>query len=182
MPAGRPGTLLHCARADYGCGSSSKKLISHGFGRSRKPPPPPREWEKPWEAGTATGAWRSTHSRPSTPSPQQPRPLDPARRRWSGVACRTASHGFSRSPYQGKRADGKNHREALRCLKRRLCDAVYRRLVRDAHPDTATGPGGHPGATTHSSAVGSTPTTDPSDKSLPGPAETDPTNHTPRST
>jgi hypothetical protein len=32
-----------------------------------------------------------------------------------------------------------------RCLKRRLSDAVYRRLVRDAHPDTATGPRGHQG-------------------------------------
>jgi transposase len=87
-----------------------------------------------------------------------------------------------RTYYQGKRAAGKSHREALRCLKRRLSDAVYRRLLRDARPDTATGPGGHPGATTHSSAAGSTPTTDSSDKSLPGPADTDPTNPTPRST
>ena len=87
-----------------------------------------------------------------------------------------------RAYYQGKRAVGKSHREALRCLKRRLSDAVYRRLVRDAHPETATDPGGHPGTTTHSSAAGSTPTTDSSDKSLPGPAETDPTNHTSRLT
>jgi transposase len=83
-----------------------------------------------------------------------------------------------RAYYQDKRAAGKSHREALRCLKRRLSDTVYRRLVRDAHPDTATGPGGHPGATTKSSAVGSTPTADSSDKSLPGPAKTDPTNPT----
>jgi transposase len=83
-----------------------------------------------------------------------------------------------RAYYQDKRAAGKSHREALRCLKRRLSDTVYRRLVRDAHPDTATGPGGRPGATTKSSAVGSTPTTDSSDKSLPGPAKTDPTNPT----
>jgi len=76
----------------------------------------------------------------------------------------------------------KSHREALRCLKRRLSDAVYRRLVRDAHPDTATGPGGHPGATTKSSAAGSTPTTDSSDQSLPGPAGTNPTNPPQRST
>ncbi|MDQ4033373.1 MAG: IS110 family transposase [Actinomycetota bacterium] len=87
-----------------------------------------------------------------------------------------------RAYYRDKRAAGKSHREALRCLKRRLSDAVYRRLVRDAHPDTATGPGGHSGATTKSSAAGSTPTTDSSDKSLPGPADTDPTNHTSRST
>ena len=87
-----------------------------------------------------------------------------------------------RDYYQGKRAAGKSHREALRCLKRRLSDALYRRLLLDAHPDTATGPGGHPGATTKSSAAGSTPTTDSSDKSLPGPADTDPTNPTQRST
>jgi hypothetical protein len=36
--------------------------------------------------------------------------------------------------YQRKRAAGKSHKEALRCLKRQLSDAVYRRLVRDAHP------------------------------------------------
>lgn len=78
-----------------------------------------------------------------------------------------------RAYYHSKRAVGKSHREALRCLKRRLSDAVYRRLVRDAHHDMETGPGGHSGATTKSSAVGSTPTTDSLDKSLPGPADTD---------
>jgi transposase len=86
-----------------------------------------------------------------------------------------------RAYYQRKRAAGKSHREALRCLKRQLSDAVYRRLVRDAHPDTETGPGGHQGATTTSSAAGSTPTTGSSDKSLPGPAGTNPT-HPTRST
>ena len=83
-----------------------------------------------------------------------------------------------RAYYQRKRAAGKSHREALRCLKRQLSDAVYRRLVRDAHPDTETDPEGHPGTTTHSSAAGSTPTTGSSDKSLPGPASTDTTNPT----
>lgn len=86
-----------------------------------------------------------------------------------------------RTYYQRKRAAGKNHKEALRCLKRQLSDAVYRRLVRDANPNTETGPEGHPGATTHSSAAGSTPTTDSSDKSLPEPADTNTTNQ-PRST
>jgi transposase len=43
-----------------------------------------------------------------------------------------------RAYYQRKRAAGKSHREALRCLKRQLSNAVYRRLVRDAHPDTET--------------------------------------------
>jgi transposase len=37
-----------------------------------------------------------------------------------------------RSYYRRKRAAGKSHREALRCLKRRLSDVVYRQLIRDA--------------------------------------------------
>jgi transposase len=80
-----------------------------------------------------------------------------------------------RAYYLRKRASGKGHNEALRCLKRRLSDAVYRCLIRDAHQRNAAGPGGHQGATTKSSAAGSTPTTGSSDKSLPGPAATDPT-------
>jgi hypothetical protein len=43
-----------------------------------------------------------------------------------------------RAYYQRKRAAGKSHREALRCLKRRLSDVVYRQLVADAGRD---GPG-----------------------------------------
>jgi transposase len=37
-----------------------------------------------------------------------------------------------RTYYQRKRAEGKGHKEAMRCLKRRLSDAVYRQLLRDA--------------------------------------------------
>lgn len=61
--------------------------------------------------------------------------------------------GPGRSYYQRKRADGKSHKEALRCLKRRLSDIVYRHLIADAttHP---TSPGGHQGTTTNSSATG----------------------------
>ncbi|HEX5145337.1 MAG TPA: IS110 family transposase [Mycobacterium sp.] len=33
--------------------------------------------------------------------------------------------------YQRKRATGKSHKEALRCLKRRLADIVYRTMIRD---------------------------------------------------
>ncbi len=60
--------------------------------------------------------------------------------------------GPGRSYYQRKRADGKSHKEALRCLKRRLSDIVYRRLIADA--TQMTSPGGHQGATTNSSATG----------------------------
>lgn len=71
--------------------------------------------------------------------------------------------------YLRKRAEGKGHKEALRCLKRRLSDLVYRQLLADARRRSATSPGGHTGATTKSSAASSTPTAGSSDKSLPGP-------------
>ena len=75
-----------------------------------------------------------------------------------------------RAYYRRKRAAGKSHREALRCLKRRLSNVVYRQLVRDAHTLTGAGPAGHTGATPTSSAAGSHPITSTSDKSLTGPA------------
>ena len=78
---------------------------------------------------------------------------------------------------QRKRAAGKSHKEALRCLKRRLSDTVYRHLQREARARSATGPGGHTGASTESSATGSTPTAGSSEKSQPGPAGTEPTTH-----
>ena len=80
-----------------------------------------------------------------------------------------------RAYYRRQRASGKSHKEALRCLKRRLSDVVYRQLLRDAQAGQAASPGGQQGAATNSSAAGSTPDTSSSDKSLPGPAGTDPT-------
>ncbi|WP_425484175.1 transposase [Janibacter cremeus] len=60
-----------------------------------------------------------------------------------------------RAYYQRKRTAGKSHKKALRCLKRRLSDAVYRRLFLDANSQTqAAGPGGHQGAALNSSAAG----------------------------
>ncbi len=61
-----------------------------------------------------------------------------------------------RDYYRRKRAVGKSHREALRCLKRRLSDVVYRQLQRDATRREA-GPGGHSGAALTSSAASSNP-------------------------
>ena len=49
-----------------------------------------------------------------------------------------------RAYYLRKRSEGKSHNEALRCLKRRLADLVYRQLTRDANTQKA-GPGGHLG-------------------------------------
>jgi hypothetical protein len=86
-----------------------------------------------------------------------------------------------RAYYRRKLADGKTPMEALRCLKRRLSDVIYRRLVADAHAAQSTpaihedaGPGGHCGATQQSSAADLPPHIDTSDQPLPGPATTQP--------
>jgi len=77
-----------------------------------------------------------------------------------------------RAYYRRKLAAGKTPMEALRCLKRRLSDVVYRRLVADAQARTdGTGPGGHCGASLQSSAVDLPPHIDTSDQPLPGPAD-----------
>jgi transposase len=80
--------------------------------------------------------------------------------------------------YRRKRADGKKPMEAMRCLKRRISDAVYRQLIADAERATlliatagvSAGPGGHCGASQESSAVDLPPHIDTSDQPLPGPA------------
>jgi len=59
-------------------------------------------------------------------------------------------------------------------MKRRLSDVVYHQMVLDARA-RAAGPGGHLGTATGSSAAGSHPTAGTSEKSLPGPAATQPT-------
>ena len=75
-----------------------------------------------------------------------------------------------RAYYLRKRSAGKSHREALRCLKRHLSDAVYRQLVRDTATLEGAGPAGHLGAALMSSAAGSYPFAGTSDQSLTGPA------------
>ena len=75
-----------------------------------------------------------------------------------------------RAYYRRKLAAGKTSMEALRCLKRRLSDVIYRQLVTDQRARDA-GPGGHCGATQESSAVDLPPHIDTSDQPLPGPAE-----------
>lgn len=75
-----------------------------------------------------------------------------------------------RAYYRRKLAAGKTPLEALRCLKRRLSDVIYRQLVRDAQTDKSAGPGGHCGASLQSSAVDLPPHIDTSDQPLPGPA------------
>jgi transposase len=78
-----------------------------------------------------------------------------------------------RAYYRRKLAESKTPMEALRCLKRRLSDAVYRQLVADAQAADQASPGGHSGASSQSSAADlSTPVIGSSDQPLPGPAAT----------
>jgi transposase len=100
-----------------------------------------------------------------------------------------------RAYYRRKLAAGKSPMEAIRCLKRRLSDVVYRQMVADAKAAAeaaegvleqeeanlsearedvvevvlVTGPGGQAGATAGSSATDSDPDAGSSEKSLPGP-------------
>ena len=74
-----------------------------------------------------------------------------------------------RAYYRRKLAAGKTRMEAMRCLKRRISDALYRQLVADSGA-SETGPGGHCGASLTSSAVDLPPHIDTSDQPLPGPA------------
>jgi transposase len=88
------------------------------------------------------------------------------------VQLRTATEG--RAYVDRKKASGKTPMEAMRCLRRRPSDIVYRRMLDDAIAHTATGPGGQPGHDSDSSATGSHPHTGSSDKPLPGPATNPP--------
>ena len=57
-----------------------------------------------------------------------------------------------RAYYRRKLAAGKTRREAMRCLKRRISDALYRQLRADAERPARSmdaGPGGHRGASHH---------------------------------
>ena len=88
------------------------------------------------------------------------------------VQLRNPTEG--RAYYDRKVASGKGSMEAMRCLKRRLSDIVYRVMLDDAIARTVTGPGGHRGTTTDSSVTDSHPHAGSSEKSLPGPANTQP--------
>jgi transposase len=83
------------------------------------------------------------------------------------------AHSDGRAYYDKKVAEGKTHKEALRCLKRRISDAVYARLQADAQPAARavmTGPGGQPGNGSDSSAAGSHPARQLFGKATPRPA------------
>ncbi|MGW4126497.1 hypothetical protein [Nocardia sp. NPDC004711] len=80
--------------------------------------------------------------------------------------------------YDGRRAGGKTSKEAMRALKRRLSNTVYKRMLNDQLQRESAGPGGQSGTTIDSSATGLQPAPDPSDKP-PGP--TNQANPTPTS-
>ena len=65
------------------------------------------------------------------------------------------------APGRPNPAEGKTPKEALRCLKRRVSDAIYSHLQADARRATAAarmrGPGGQPGNDSVASAAGSHP-------------------------
>jgi len=84
-------------------------------------------------------------------------------------------HSQGRAYYEKKLAEGKTHKEALRCLKRRISDAIYAALVADARQDAAAypqGPGGQPGNRSVSRAAGSHPARRLFGQATPGPATT----------
>jgi transposase len=48
------------------------------------------------------------------------------------AVCQARSDTRGAAYYRKKLAEGKSHKEALRCLKRRVSDAVFRSLVADS--------------------------------------------------
>ncbi len=88
------------------------------------------------------------------------------------VQLRNQTEG--RDFFDRTKARGKTSNESMRLLKRRLSDIVYRTMVNDTARHLVTGPGGQQGDDSDSSAAGSQPHTDSSDKPLPGPVRTHP--------
>jgi transposase len=72
----------------------------------------------------------------------------------AAIAQVSHAHSDGRACYQRKIAEGKTHKQALRCLKRRISDAIYARLRAD---ERTSGPGGQPGNRSASRAAGSHP-------------------------
>ena len=81
----------------------------------------------------------------------------------------SAGHAY----YVRKVAQGKTEKEAMRALKRRISDAIYRQLV---DYEVLRGPGGQVGTTHKTSVTGSTPNAGSSVKPQPGP-RSKPTRH-----
>lgn len=87
------------------------------------------------------------------------------------VQLRNQTEG--RAYFDRRKAEGKTSNEAMRALKRRLSDVIYRHMLNDAIRRETTGPGGQLGNDSDSSATGSQPNTGSSDKPLPRPVSPD---------
>ena len=94
------------------------------------------------------------------------------------VQLRNPTEG--RAYYDRKKADGKAPMEAMRCVKRRLSDLVYRTMLDDTLNQRGTGPGGQRGNDSESSATGSQPQHRHFGQATPGPANTQPRTPLPR--
>ena len=81
-------------------------------------------------------------------------------------------HSPGRAYYDKKPADGKTRKEALRCLKRQISDAIFACLQADARRTAACAksPGGQPGNHSSSRAAGSHPDHRRFGQATPGPA------------
>jgi transposase len=81
------------------------------------------------------------------------------------AVTQTRMPGAGQDYYRRKRAEGKTHLEAMRCLKRRISDVVYRSLIHDL---ALASPGGQVGASLQSSAADTIPMVGTSEQSQPG--------------
>jgi transposase len=88
------------------------------------------------------------------------------------VQLRNPTEG--RAPFDRRKADGKTSMEAMRCVKRRLSDLVYKTMLDHLVATQRTGPGGQQDNDSDPIATGSQPDAGSSDKSLPGPAKNQP--------
>jgi transposase len=92
------------------------------------------------------------------------------------VQLRNPTEG--RAYYDRRKADGKTSMEAIRALKRRLSNIVFKTMLDDAIGHAAsssrTGPGGQRGNDSDSSAAGSQPHANSSEKPLPAPVTAQP--------
>ena len=79
-----------------------------------------------------------------------------------------------RAYFDRRKAGGKNSMEALRSLKRRLSDLVYKTMLNDVSGAAGAGPGGQPGDVSDSSAADSQPVIGSSEQPLHEPASPQP--------
>ena len=85
-----------------------------------------------------------------------------------------------RAYFDRRKADGKTSMEAMRALKRRLSNIVYKTMLDDAMRAKTTGPGGQRGSDSDSSATGSQPQHRLFGQATPGPVTTQPRTPLPR--